>query len=199
MTLVSIQLSIDTAFAELGGMIILLVIEDDSIIYDVESADGQFLAEDIPKGTSLRLIVSKEKYLTYDSLEAGEERTLRKDEETWKVDMVKGGTKLIVKTVNSANLPIANVAVELFNAGAEKISEQKTGFSGEIEFSGLDINSNYIVSGWLQGYLPAVEEVNTAVQGEITLSILIISTGIWLRFHRKKKPCKDIKQSEKQI
>ncbi len=150
---------------------------DSGLITDVVDKDGQATLA-IEKGTSIRIAVSRENYVKYDSSEANEDRTLRSDEETWNVYMQKGGTVLQVNVSSRVDSqPVMNAEVMLFNSNLEMIDYNKTGFSGSVEFRDLNADFTYFVTAYNSNYLPArMRIVPIQIGKSITLALERITT-----------------------
>jgi len=115
---------------------------------------------DVTKGTSVRLVVQKEGFLRYDSLETEESRTLRLDNETWIVVLGKGGSRLAV-TVYALQTPLSDAAVQLFDLNANLVDSGTSGFGGTVDFNGL-APKEYYLTAYRAGYLPNRIKVNIA-------------------------------------
>ncbi|MBI2530445.1 MAG: hypothetical protein HYW05_04865 [Candidatus Diapherotrites archaeon] len=150
---------------------------DSGLITDVVDKDGQATLA-IEKGTSIRIAVSRENYVKYDSSESNEDRTLRSDEETWNVYMQKGGSILQVNVSSRVDSqPIMNAEVMLFNSNLEMIDYNKTGFGGSVEFRDLNADFTYFVTAYNSNYLPArMRIVPIQVGKSITLALERITT-----------------------
>lgn len=150
---------------------------DNGLITDVVDKDGQATLT-IEKGTSIRIAVSRENYVKYDSSEANEDRTLRSDEETWNVYMQKGGSILQVNvTSRTDSQPVMNAEVMLFNSSLEMIDYNKTGFSGSVEFRDLNADFTYFATAYNSNYLPARMRIIPIQTGKsITLALERITT-----------------------
>ena len=125
----------------------------------------------IAKGKSVRVVVEKEGFLSYDSMEEGESRTMRQDEELWPVVLKKGGSRLAVAVFSGQN-PLSDATVQLFDVNGNFVGEDVTGFGGSVEFSGLGPRE-YFATGYKQGFLPARQLVNVA--GTETVSLYLDS------------------------
>jgi len=145
--------------------------KNDSLITSDTSIDGRYVA-DVEKGNSIRLIVSKEGYVNYDSYDTGESRTLRGEQETWDVYLEKGGTKLRVNVFSAGTgIPIEGAAVQLYNLDSVVVDENFSNYSGYTQFSGLKVGNEYFVTAYLDGYLPARAKVKPSEQNSITLNL----------------------------
>jgi len=136
---------------------------------DERTISGSEYIFSINKGTSTRLIVLKEGFLRYDSLDYDESRTMRLDDELWPVVLEKGGTRLVV-TVFAGLSPLSDATVQLFDLNGNLVDYDLTGFGGTTEFSNLE-PKEYYFTAYRQGYLPTRETVNVA--GTETASILV--------------------------
>ncbi|MDP6670742.1 MAG: hypothetical protein QGI60_02910, partial [archaeon] len=129
--------------------------------------------DQIPKGTSIRVVVQKDGFLRYDSLITNESRTLRLDEETWGVHLRQGGEKLTVLTYAEGNVPLGNVEVMLFDLENNLIDSETTGLGGTVDFADLN-GQTYYVTGWRDGYLPIRKLVNVA---EIETTTMVLQAS----------------------
>lgn len=137
-------------------------------IYDKES--GTILLEDfslegivsgpIQSGIPLRITVSKEGYINYDSEKEGESKTLRRPEERIDVTLRQGGEKLNVSVVNQLGLGLSGATVQIFNKNNLRLREGTTTATG-VEFTGLDPESEIIITASRSGYLPKQTKVFT--------------------------------------
>lgn len=153
-----------------GAKIIVMDRETDTSLEErtIEESEALF---SIPKGTSIRLVVKKEGFLNYDSMNSQESRTMRQDEEQWSIILEKGGTRLVV-TAFAGQTPLSDATVQLFDLNNNRIDYDITGFGGTTELSGLAPEEHYITA-YKQGYLPAREKVNVA--GTETASLVLES------------------------
>ncbi len=145
-------------------------INDSLIIENAIAEDGEYFTDQIPKGTSIRVVVQKDGYLRYDSLIALESRTLRLEEETWSILLKQGGEKLTVLTYAEGNVPLGNVEVMLFDLENNMIDSETTGLGGTVGFTDLN-GGEFYVTGWRDGYLPIRKLVNVA-ETETTSMVL---------------------------
>ena len=125
----------------------------------------------IANGKSIRVVVEKEGFLSYDSMEEGESRTMRQDEELWPVVLEKGGSRLAVAVFSGQN-PLGDATVQLFDVNGNFVDEDVTGFGGSVEFNGLG-PKEYFATVYKQGFLPARQLVNVA--GTETVSLYLDS------------------------
>jgi len=123
----------------------------------------------IPKQTSVRLIVEKEGFLKYDSMEFDESRTMRQDEEQWPVVLEKGGTRLVA-TVFAGQTPLGDATVQLFDLNGNLLGSEIAGFGGTVEFTGLS-PKEFFVTAYKQGFLPAREIINVAETETASLTV----------------------------
>jgi len=149
-----------------GAKIVLKDNQNDTSIEErtLEESESVFSAS---KGTSVRLIVEKEGFLTYDSLDFSETRTMRQDEELWPVILAKGGSRLII-TAFVGQSPLSDAAVQLYDLNGNLKGDDITGFGGTAEFTGLS-PEEFFVTAYKQGYLPTREKVNVASTEKISL------------------------------
>ncbi|MFH1255673.1 MAG: carboxypeptidase-like regulatory domain-containing protein [Candidatus Diapherotrites archaeon] len=153
-----------------GAKIELFDAQDNTVISSVTDDDGEYIEQEISTGTTLRLVVSKDGYVKYDSGAKGTSRTIRGEEEIWDVQLIRGGKAVLVSVVDKdSTFPKQNAKVMLFNSNAELIDSNVTGFSGTVEFAGLDPNETYAVTAYADRYLPARQEFTTAATTEIQL------------------------------
>jgi len=153
-----------------GATIYVLDRESDTSLDERTVEDSEALFS-IPKGTSARLIVQKDGFLRYDSLETGESRTMRLEDEQWPVVLEQGGTRLIA-TVFVGQTPLSDATVQLFDINGNFLEYDITGFGGTVEFANLE-PKEYYITGWKQGYLPSRDKVNIA--STETVSIMLES------------------------
>ena len=158
----------DTELPLSGAAIQLRDKETDALIVDDVVGTGEYFIE-LNKGTSLKLSVTKEDYIAYNSVDAYDDVTLREDQEAWDVFLAKGGTRLTVNTVDGSGTLLSDVTVMLFSSESELISEAISGFGGFVEFNGLSSDETYYLTGHSDGYLPTRKEVSTATDETISL------------------------------
>jgi len=135
-----------------GAKIIIMDRVSDTSIEErtIDESEAVF---SISKGTSVRLIVQKDGFLRYDSMDLDEGRTLRQDEEQWPVVLNVGGTRLVV-SVFVGQTPLSDATVTLFDLEGSLVEESVSGFGGTASFSNLN-PEEYYVTAWKQGFLPA--------------------------------------------
>jgi hypothetical protein len=151
-----------------GAKVILKDNQNDTSIEErtLEESEGIFSAS---KGTSVRLIIEKEGFLTYDSLDFGETRTMRQDEEIWPVILAKGGSRLVI-TIFVGQSPLSDATVQLYDLNGNLKAEDITGFGGTAEITGLS-PEEFFVTAYKQGYLPTREKTNVASTEKISLTL----------------------------
>ncbi|MCH7902342.1 hypothetical protein IIC68_01160, partial [archaeon] len=133
---------------------------DNELITELTETDGDGeLIEKISKGTSVRIVIEKENYLTYDTSVLGENITLRKDEEILKKYLKPGTNSLSVGVLDVTGRPLISIDVTLFNQFGEVIGSKTTGLAGEVAFENLSTDLLYFVSAWDSKSIPAVKEV----------------------------------------
>lgn len=135
--------------------------QTNDVITDVDSSTGTH-SETLQKGTSIRVTVKKDGYLTYSSSETFPGgKTLRNDEETIIAPMQNGGTNLTILTQNvQSQQPVDSVDVDLLDATYETLDRQTSNFSGEAAFGGLNQVNTYYVLGFHPNFLPIRTQVD---------------------------------------
>jgi hypothetical protein len=151
-----------------GAKITIMDKSNDTVIAERTIAESEALF-DVTGGTSVRLIVQKDGFLRYDSLQTGESRTLRLLEEEWPVILLKGGNKLSVIVV-AGQFPLSDATVQLFDLNSNLIESATTDFAAEAEFSNLQ-PEQYFVTAHKLGFLPAREQVNIAETETVTINL----------------------------
>ncbi len=129
----------------------------------------------ISKGKSIRLVVKKDGFLRYDSLETGESRTMRSDDELWPVILKKGGSMLVV-SVLAGQVPLEDAVVQLYDLEGNLVDSSITGFGGSVDFTNLE-PVEYYVTAYKQGFLPSREKVNVAGTESVSFSIEAADTS----------------------
>ena len=114
-----------------GSKVIVWDRETDTSVEE-RTIEGSEIVFSIPKGTSARLIVQKEGFLKYDSLDYDESRTMRQDEEQWPVVLEKGGTRLVV-TVFAGQTPLGDATIQMFDLNGNLLGREVTGFGGTVD------------------------------------------------------------------
>ena len=153
-----------------GATIRIFDADDEGLISEVTDEDGEYI-ERVDKGLSLRVVVSRDGYIKYDSGAEGIERTMRDDEELWLVSMVEGGATVTVRVRDAGGAPLTGVVVSLFNSEAELLDEEKTLFAGEVDFSDLNAEATYFVTAFLDRYVPAREIVRPLQSKELDIEL----------------------------
>ncbi len=143
---------------------------DDEAITAIVDDDGEYV-EALPKGISVRLVVSREDYLMYDGSSVGDTRTIRGDEEIWEVLMKRGGESITVGVVDVTGMPLTNAKVELFNELGELIDSKTTDFSGQVVFDSLDPEATYYATAFLDRYLPKRVAVIPTVIPQVNIEL----------------------------
>ncbi len=151
-----------------GAKITIMDKSNDTVIAERTIAESETLF-DVTNGTSVRLIVQKDGFLRYDSLQSGESRTLRLLEEEWPVILLKGGNKLSVIVV-AGQFPLSDATVQLFDLNSNLIESAITDFAAEAEFTNLQ-PEQYFVTAYKIGFLPARDQVNIAETETATISL----------------------------
>ncbi|MCK4883797.1 MAG: hypothetical protein KAS30_02925, partial [Candidatus Diapherotrites archaeon] len=151
-----------------GVKIIVMNNETDTSI-DERTIDGSETIFSIAKGKSIRLIVEKDGFLRYDSMDSDQSRTLRQDDELWPVTLMLGGTRLTVTAFVGQN-PLSDAVIQLFDGNSNFVGMKITGFGGVVEFTGLE-PKEYYVTGWKQGFLSSREKINVAEVEKVSVSI----------------------------
>lgn len=126
--------------------------ETGTILLDDFTTQG-IISGPIQTGISLRIVIQKEGYITYDSEKEGESLTLRRAEETFRINLRQGGEKLNVMVVNELGLALSGSKVKIYDLSNVKLKEGTTTVSG-FEFSGLDPESEVVITAHREGYLP---------------------------------------------
>ncbi len=142
-----------------GAKIVVMDRETDTSI-DERTIEGNEAIFSIARGSSIRLVVEKDGFLRYDSMEFDEGRTLRQDEELWPVTLNVGGTRLAVSIFVGQN-PLSDAIIQLFDVNGNFVGMKTTGFGGSVEFNGLE-PKEYFATGYKQGFLPMWKKINVA-------------------------------------
>ncbi|MEK6957840.1 MAG: hypothetical protein AABW99_02585, partial [archaeon] len=144
--------------------------KDNELITEAAETDNDGeQAEKISKGTSVRVVVQRSDYLTYDSGLVGENITLR-DAETIKDYYLKPGKNaLTVGVIDVTGRPLPSISVNLYNNLGELIGTQDTGLAGEAIFESLSTETIYYVAAWQNKFIPAIETINLNVKNRTNL------------------------------
>jgi len=144
--------------------------QDNEIITELTETDndGEQITK-ISKGTSIRVVVEKEGYLTYDSSVLEENITLRNDEAIREVYLKPGQNALTVGVLDVTGRPLISIDVFLYNEFGELLDVKTTSLAGQIAFENLDVTSTYYVSAWSENYVPAREEVLLSERNNVNL------------------------------
>lgn len=166
---------VDSESGELvpGVKIKIVDTEYNSILTEAIADDGERV-EELDTGMSIKLLVEKEQYLTYE----GVARTLAGEEETIEVELVKGGEVLeVILTDESGNLQ-SDGTIQLYREGSTELSDEKvTGFAGKVDFYGLDPNQGYFVTAYKAGFLPLRRKINVAEEETVILKLKQATPG----------------------
>ncbi|MAG17951.1 MAG: hypothetical protein CL944_00585, partial [Candidatus Diapherotrites archaeon] len=144
--------------------------QDNELITELTETDGDGeQITKISKGTSIRIVVEREDYLTYDSSILGEAITLRDDEFPWEVYLKPGANALTVGILDITGRPLTSIDVFLFNEFGELLNTRETTFAGEVNFEDLSSEDLYFVSAWDEKYVPARQTVLLSEGNSINL------------------------------
>ncbi len=146
---------------------------DDQLITGTTETDGdgeQVLK--IPNGTSVRLVVKRDEYITYNSADVGENFTTLPPEVKREIYLQKGTNALTVGVFDATGRPLPSIAVNLFSSGEEMLATKDTSLAGESVFEGLDAQRAYYAGAWNEQYLPAVQKVELSKSNRATLVLL---------------------------
>lgn len=128
--------------------------ETDELLEEKVDEDGDFRTR-IAKGTSVRVVVQKDGYMTYDSSKDGLEKTLRDDEELFVAILKEGGKTIHVSVLSKeSNLVLSNATVMLFDDEGRLVESKMTEFGGDVSFVNLNAEHMFYVTGIADGYLP---------------------------------------------
>ncbi|MFA6065373.1 MAG: carboxypeptidase-like regulatory domain-containing protein [archaeon] len=126
---------------------------------------------EVTAGVSLRVIVEKKGYLTYDSDKEGAGLTIREKEKSVTVILKQGGQKLTVSVVDaSLGLTLDGAIVGIYGDNGVKYAESTSTISGAV-FEGLDANGKIFVTASKEGYLAGRELVDIASTEEVKVML----------------------------
>ncbi len=146
--------------------------KDNGLITERAETDGDGeQVERVAKGTSVRVVVEKQDYISYDSGIVQENETLREDETIREVYLRKGTNALTAGVADATGRPMDSVSVYLFNALSEIVSEKQTSLAGEVVFESLSTEDTYYVSAWGENFLPAIAEVRLSEKNRVNLKL----------------------------
>ena len=173
-----IELQFDLSSAQLEGLdargTIVAVSESGDLLEDcnvtVYNLAGEIVATGITQlgkftftetaGSAIRFVVTKEGYRTYDSDTANKTFRLQKSEETFTATLVKGSSDLKVTVVEEMVGPVSDADVSLYNLNGNILTEKTTLLDGQVIFTGLDKNTDYVVTACKEEYLCSQYFVN---------------------------------------
>lgn len=137
------------------------------------TVNGQFVL-DLPKGTIFKIIATKSGY----TVTSTEEFTLREDPTQIDIELQEGGNQIhVTVTEADSNISIFDAAVGLYTESAELLLEQKTPFTGGVDFLDLNPDQNYFVTAYKSGYVPQTIWITPLDTSEITLALETASTS----------------------
>ncbi|MCR4335063.1 MAG: hypothetical protein NUV57_00825, partial [archaeon] len=144
--------------------------KDNEIITELVETDndGEQVTK-ISKGTSVRIVIEKENYITYDSSILEENITLRNEEEIREVYLKPGQNALTVGVIDVTGRPLTSMDVFLFNSLGELLNNKTTSLAGEVVFENLSPEEVYFVSAWDEKFVPAREAISLNEKNNITL------------------------------
>ena len=169
--IIPIELQFDLGSAQLEGLdargTILAVSDTGDLLDDCEvtvyNVAGEKIAYGITQlgkftftekaGSVIRFVVTKKDYRTYDSDQEDKTFRLQKSEDTFTATLKKGSSDLRVMVVESVAGPVSDADVSLYNLNGNLISEKTTLLDGEVTFTGLDKNKDYVVTACKEDYL----------------------------------------------
>ncbi|MBN2127071.1 MAG: hypothetical protein JW703_01605 [Candidatus Diapherotrites archaeon] len=135
----------------------------------VESNELPF---DVDKGSTIRVVVSKQGYVSFDSSIQKMTFELRAEQEAKEIPLMKGGNSVRVEVYSKEDgLQLIHASVQLFNLFGEKIGEEETDFSGSVQFNSLNPDSEYIVTAYSLDYLPQRKKFNSFLEPNIKFEL----------------------------
>ncbi len=143
------------------------------LLTQADAPEGEYLAQ-VDLGSSVRLVVEAEGFLAYNSAERGENRTIRKEEDSWTVPLIAGGTTFKVN-VTSNNIPLSGAVVGLYTREGELLLEKTTELSGSVLFEGYNYQGDAFVTAYARNYLPVRKPVNLSTTPETTIALTLAS------------------------
>ncbi|MFA5930878.1 MAG: hypothetical protein WC821_01040 [archaeon] len=144
------------------------------VVLNGYTADGVLIGE-VEAGTSLRIVVTKQGYLTNDSDDSGAGITIRKQEDKVDIVLKQGGQKLHVSVLDSkSGFAIDNAIVRIYKLNGEVFAEQTSTIAGT-DFTGIDSNATIYITASKENYLPKREQVLVSTTEEV--KILMESVG----------------------
>ncbi len=147
--------------------------ETGTILIDDVTSQG-VVSGPIQTGIPLRITVAKEGYITFDTEKEASSITLRKQEERFNVTLKQGGEKLIVNVVNQLGLPLSGTIVQIFDNKNVKLMSKTTTSTG-VEFSGLNPDSEIIITAYKEGFLANRIKVLT---GENESAVIVLTEAV---------------------
>ncbi|HLC79063.1 MAG TPA: hypothetical protein VJG83_01410 [archaeon] len=144
--------------------------KDNELISKRNETDGDGeQVEKIAKGTSVRIVVQKENYLTYDSGTGSENQTLRDEELVREIYLHPGKNALTVGVVDVTGRPLPQVGVLLFNSVGDLLGQKESALAGEVIFENLSTDETYFVSAWQDNFVPAVQRIILSEKNRLNL------------------------------
>ncbi len=190
-----IKLKFDISSAQLEGVeargVILTTTETGDLLDDcnvtVYNLAGEILANGITQlgkftftaspGSAIRFVAIKEGYRIYDSDDNNRTYRLQKSEETFTAKMTKGSSDLKVEVIEKLAGPLADAKVSLYNLSGNILFEETTVLDGQVIFTGLDKNTEYIVTACKEDYLCSQYFVNIDSSNNLIAELVKIGSA----------------------
>ena len=125
----------------------------------------------LDKGLAIRFVVTKEGYRTYDS--DNEERSFRlqNEEETFTAKLKAGSSDLKVLVSEHGVGPLQDVVISLYNENNNLIESKTTQMDGVIVFTGLENETDYLVTACKTGYYCVQNFANVELINELDIKL----------------------------
>lgn len=188
--IIPIELQFDLGSAQLEGLDVrgtVVAVSDTGDLLDdcdvtIYNLAGEKIAQGITQlgkftftekaGSVIRFVVTKKDYRTYDSDQEDKTFRLQKSEDTFTATLKKGSSDLRVMVVESVAGPVSDADVSLYNLNGNLISEKTTLLDGEVTFTGLDKNKDYVVTACKEDYLCSQYFVNIDTSNDLEVRLV---------------------------
>lgn len=151
--------------------------ETNELLADVTDEDGAYV-QTLERSKEVRVVVTKNGFVQYDSNAEGILLSMRAEEESLTVPLIRGGMDIRVTVNDAGTLSLLSKAtVMLYNKDAELLDTAETQFGGYVEFKDLNSVGSYYVTAIQKGYLPSREKFTPVENSDLQLSVSKENSG----------------------
>lgn len=126
-------------------------------------------------GQTIRFVITKDGYRTYDSDKDDRVYRIQNVEETFTAKLLASSSNLKVNIQNEVLNPITEVEVSLYNKYNNLLDTKTTLLDGSVTFTGLDNNEDYVITACKSGYYCYQQIANIVESNEIFINLERVS------------------------